>query len=1107
MSQIYNTINEQLDDSNVYVHPIITNELAINELWNSGIRQQYLNKRSKKTFKIVDGPPFATGMPHYGHYLAGSLKDTVTRYKTMSGYEVDKTAGWDTHGVPMEMFVNKKLNIKTKEDITKLGIETYCKECKDSVLSCASDWTSLMNRYGRWADFENPYTTMDFKYCEKVWEMFNILHDNNFISQGFRVSAYSTALETSLSNFESSLNYMLRNDQTLTFQVKLIDFKINGYEDYDVYISIYTTTPWTLPGNCAIAINKNLNYICKVNDNKTITISVLTKEKSEDDIVLTGELLLNIKYEPLFDFTETFFGNTPESFYKIYHGDFVESDTGTGAVHIAPMFGEEDYNLCIKNNIVKQNGENLFDYLTSCGEFIESVGKYFDNDYVPTICFQNNSKIIKYVKSNKPLSFIKSDQINHSYPHCWRTNTPLIYRALPSWMVNVSEFKDDLIELNKNTNWYPSHVGNGRFHQWLANGRDWNISRARYWGIPLPVWKQTDGSSFYIVKSVNHLETLCGLELGSLNDIHRDKIDHLEFEINGHKYKRINDVFDCWFESGSVPFFFSKDNNYEPVDFIAEGLDQTRGWFYTLLVLGYCCQKGLYGKAEPPFKNVMVNGLILAKDGKKMSKSLNNYTSPSILMDKYGADALRMYLLSSQATKAEDLKFDDNGVRDIMKNIQIPLYNTLQFLNIYYNFHKDHLSTFRELNIPNTSSIKHPLNMWILSKLTELENTIHDHYNKYQLNQVVLNIKSFVDVLNNYYIKLNRPTMKNQERDPEINDLTVESILVTASILLRISYLMAPIAPYFGEYLFQNTKVYFNEINVNESIHLTEYEYFYSLFNNTFSEEQCKVIEVTENQFKLLDYVRRMRSDINIPRSKMIKKAYYISNDFTSNYIDPVFIEEMNLPDICFASLNEMKVNPIKLVPKINIKIVSQTFKKDANKVKELINNLEDNNLIKLYNKEQLELEYQGEVFTVLPEMIDEWKYSLVNKQTLYESLLLSESDKLKDMVGPNFILILDTTYDKDMVYKNFIQNVARKFQRMRKFAGLNPWDPIKLYINTDNNLVIDICNTTDYQSLFFETTHRIINVNDSNIDYIYKYEYQCILEGIELNLNLGLAY
>ena len=377
--------------------------------------------------------------------------------------------------------------------------------------------------------------------------------------------------------------------------------------------------------------------------------------------------------------------------------------------------------------------------------------------------------------------------------------------------------------------------------------------------------------------------------------------------------------------------------------------------------------------------------------------------------------------------------------------------------------------------------------------------------------------------------------MKNQERDLEINDLTIESILVTAEILLRISYLMAPIAPYFAEYLFQNTKVYFKNISNIESIHLTEYDYFYSLFNNAFLEEQFKVIEITENQFKLLDYVRRMRSDINIPRSKMIKKAYYISNDFTSNYIDPVFIEEMNLPDICFASLNEMKVNPIKLVPKINIKIVSQIFKKDASKVKELINNLDDDKLIKLYNKETLELEYtsgslrvrapfggvttQDEVLTpelyeikaselhLQPEMIDEWKYSLVNKQTLYESLSLFESEKLKDMVGPNFILILDTTYDKDMVYKNFIQNVARRFQRMRKFAGLNPWDPIKLYINTDNQMVIDICNTTDYQSLFFETTHRIINVNDIIIDYIYKYEYQCTLEGIELNLNLGLAY
>lgn len=1097
------------------IHPIVTFELEINKFWNSNsnsnvsIKQKYLQKRSNKKFKIVDGPPFATGLPHYGHYLAGSLKDTITRLKTMWGYDVDKTAGWDVHGVPMEMHANKKLNINSIEDIKRIGIDKYCAECKESALTCASAWMTYMDRFSRWANFENPYTTMDFKYCEKVWSMFNILYDNNFISQGYRVSAYSTALETSLSNFESSLNYMTRNDQSLTFQVKLIDFKVNGYEEYDVYISVFTTTPWTLPGNCVIAINKDFNYNCKINDNNTITISLSSDDNNKLNILISGESLLNVKYEPLFDFTETFFGYMPKSFFKIYHGDFVEAGTGTGAVHIAPMFGEEDFNLCIKNNIISQNGENLYDYLTSRGEFIDSVGKYFDSEYVPTVCFQNNSKIIKYIKSNKPLCFIKSEQINHSYPHCWRTNTPLIYRALPSWMVNVSNFKEELIELNKNINWYPSHVGTGRFHQWLSNGRDWNISRSRYWGIPLPVWKQVDDNNFYIVKSAKHLEELCDLEIGSLNDIHRDKIDHLEFEINGKKYRRINDVMDCWFESGTVPFFFSAENQYETVDFIAEGLDQTRGWFYTLLVLGYCCQKGLYGKAEPPFKNVMVNGLVLAKDGKKMSKSLNNYTSPNIIVDKYGADSLRMYLLSSQATKAEDLKFDDNGVRDIMKNIQIPLYNTLQFLNIFYNVHKNHLSTFENQILPNASTIKHPLNMWILSKLTQLENTIHDNYSKYQLNQVILNIKLFIEVLNNCYIKVNRPIMKNQERDPDINDLTVESINVTALILLRISYLMAPIAPYFSEYLFQNTKKYFNfkDIN-NESIHLTEYEHFYSLYDNTFDQEQINIINYTENQFKLLDYVRRMRAENNIPQTKAIKNTYYISNDFDVNskakVIDQVFIDEMNFLNIHTLSLNEMKINPIKLIPKINIKLISQTFKKDANKVKEFINNLDEDKLDRLYNKEILDLEYK-----ILPEMIDEWKYSLINKKMLYDFLSLTESNKLIDMVGSNFVLIFDTTYDKDMIYTHFVQNVARQFQKMRKCANLNPWDPIKLYLNTDNQMVIDIFNNTKNQSLFFEITHRALNLNlnSNNDNYIYTHLYQCNLEETDLDLNLKLGY
>ena len=1000
------------------MHPIITQEVKTNEYWNTNeIRKKYLDNynKSDKVFTVYDGPPFATGLPHYGHFLAGSIKDTIIRYKSLQGYKINKIAGWDCHGVPMEMAVNKELNINSKDDvIKKVGIDNYCKKCKESVLTCADNWKTIMNRYGRWADFENPYTTMDFEFCKKVWEVFSIVNEAGLLSQGYRINAYSTGLETSLSNFESSLNYKMRSDQSLTFLVKLNTNLISS--EYDHYIAVYTTTPWTLPGNYCIAINQNDKYGYKIVDNK-IVIS------SDKDGYINGSDLIGITYEPLFDFTKEWFGNKPSGFYQIYHGDFVNKDTGTGAVHIAPLFGEDDFNLCIKNNIISSDGNNLYDYLDSVGSFIPSVGKYFDENYTNTICFQMSNKIIKYIKTKMTNNFYKSEQINHSYPHCWRTDTPLIYRAQQSWIIKVSSIKNELVELNKQINWIPDHVGSGRFNQWLENVKDWNISRSRFWGIPIPVWKEIDGNDYIIIKSVDELDT-------NLTDLHRNSIDNIIIERNGKKYKRISEVFDCWFESGCVPYYFSNEK-YIPADFIAEGLDQTRGWFYTSFVLGYICSKQLNKEALTAFKNVMVNGLILAKDGKKMSKSLNNYTDPMLIIDKYGADALRLYLLSSPAVKAEDLKFDDNGVNKQMKNILIPYYNTIKFIETYRKLHQDKLDSFKNMGFSRKLSF--PLNSWIMEKMNELETRCYQNYENYRIDSNIYMLADFVEILNNGYIKLNRPIIKNQSRMSELNEYTIESIHVVYIIMFRLAYIMAPIAPYFAEYLYQTVKPVLDN-NLEDSIHLTIIKDIYNIETNRNDIDYCN------SQFKLLDQIRKFRSNNNFAKVRPFKKIIYNNSELTS--LTDEFKEEINSLDI---EIKELDSNNIRLTPILNDKEIYNNHKKDGNQVKRIIMELDQNELLQLKNGIAIIKEFE-----IIPTYISNWNYCLIDNNIIANS---PNDVNIKQLIGADYIITIDTSYNNEMQNLVLVQNVARQFQKMRKYAGLNPWDPVVLRIKVTEKI------------------------------------------------------
>ena len=641
--------------NNQEIEKNILNLWKINETFEKSLQKT----KKYPIFTFYDGPPFATGLPHYGHILAGTIKDIICRYATMKNNYVPRRAGWDAHGLPIEYEIEKKLGIKTKSQVIDYGIGNYNKECESIVMRCADQWKYTINRIGRWIDFDNDYKTMDTNFMESVWWVFKELWKKDLVYKGFKIMPYSNACNTPLSNFEAKSNYKDIHERSVIVTFPLVN-------ENNTFFLVWTTTPWTLPSNIALCVNPNIIYV-KLFDNINNKIYILAeslinsifKNKKNYNILekMKGIELKNIKYIPIFNYFE--YLNT----FKILIDDFVLDDSGTGIVHLAPAFGEDDFRVCIENNLITKDGTNLICPIDPNGSFTSKV-----KDFEGLKVKECDKEITDYLKSIGRL--FKIINCVHSYPFCWRSDTPLIYKAVSCWFVNVEKIKDKIIENNKKINWIPGYVGEKRFHNWLKDTKDWCISRNRYWGTPLPIWVSDDMEEIVNIGSIDELSKLSGIKLTNLHRHHLDKIT-IPSKMGKGKLKRVEEVFDCWFESGSMPYaqshypFENKDlfeKNF-PADFIAEGLDQTRGWFYTLMVLS----TALFDK--PAFKNVIVNGLVLAEDGKKMSKRLKNYPDPLNIVNKYGADALRMYLIDSPVVKAESLRFKESGVRTIANTV------------------------------------------------------------------------------------------------------------------------------------------------------------------------------------------------------------------------------------------------------------------------------------------------------------------------------------------------------------------------------------------------------------------------------------------------------
>ncbi len=771
-------------------------ELKILEQWdkNEVFKKSVENRPQDRQYTFYDGPPFATGLPHYGHIVASVMKDAVPRYWTMQGRRVERVWGWDCHGLPIENIVEKELGTTSKKDIEDMGIAEFNKRCRSKVLSYVSDWEKTITRLGRWVDMEHAYRTMDNTYMESVWAVFKQLWNKDLIYQGYKPMHICPRCETTLSQQEVSEGYKDIKDISVTAKFNVINAKEKLGIDGDVFILAWTTTPWTLPGNVLLAVGKDIEYsLVKSGGENFVLASELVEanfDGKEYEVVqkLSADELVGLTYEPLFPY----FADSKNSF-RIVTAEFVTTEDGTGVVHLAPAFGTDDYEVFKKENVpfiqhVKMDGTFIDKVTDFAGMHVKPIGDHTATDV----------EIVKWLAHNGKL--FSKKKYEHSYPHCWRCDTPLINYATSSWFVNVTKVKDDALKLARDINWSPEHIKEGRFGKWLEGARDWSISRQRFWATVIPVWQSEDGETI-CVGSLAELEELSGQKVA---DLHKHIVDHVVIEKNGKKYTRVPDVLDTWFDSGSMPYAevhypFENKEKFEanfPAEFIAEGQDQTRAWFYYLHILATALFKKI------AFENVIVNGIVLAEDGKKMSKKLQNYPDPNLILEKYGADALRYYLLTSPVMAAENLNFSETGVREMYNKLINTLWNVCEF----YELFSDKKETSKKIKRENI------LDKWILSKLNILVKEVTEGMEAYKLAEASRPIVEFVTELSQWYVRRSRDRFKgNNEADKEAALVTLHEVLLT------LSKVMAPFTPFIAEILYQKIG------GALESVHLEDF--------------------------------------------------------------------------------------------------------------------------------------------------------------------------------------------------------------------------------------------------------------------------------------------
>lgn len=985
-------------------------------------RQNELSSgRPRWTF--YDGPPFATGLPHYGHLLAGTIKDCMTRWAVAKGFSVERRFGWDCHGLPIEHEIDKKLGMSGREAVEKIGIAAYNSECRSIVQRYSTEWRETIDRLGRWIDFDDDYKTMDTKFMESVWYVFKQIFDKGAVYKGYRVMPCSTVLQTPLSNFEASSNYADVQDPSVVVTFPLLS------DPEQTCLLAWTTTPYTLPSHTALAVHPDLEYVNILDEASGKNYILLEAglkflykdpKKAKYKVVkkLHGKDMLGWRYKPLYEY---FYDRFKNYGFRVLNDTYVSSDAGVGVVHQAQGFGADDYRVGMEAGVISQDRLPPVP-INDSGRFTAEVpdyeGQYFKDA---------NKAIIKDLKSRGRL--IVDNHLTHSVPLCPRSDTPLIYRAVPSWFIKVTDYIPQLLESVADTRWVPGFVKDQRFRVWLENAHDWGVSRSRFWGCPLNLFVSDDGEEVVCVGSIQELKELSKYE-GDLSDIHRDKIDHITIPSKQGRgqLRRVPDVFDCWFESGSMPYGsshypFENVDHFKagfPGDFIAEGLDQTRGWFYSLTVIGTI----LFGKS--PFRNCIVNGTVLAEDGKKMSKRLKNYPDPKLVMDRYSCDSLRLYLINSPVVRAEPLKFKEAGVKDMISQVLLPMWNS-------YRFFEDQVLLVKKTE--NVDFVWNPelekestnvMDRWILANIQSLLKFVNDELNAYRLYTVVPRLLDLLDSTTNWYIRFNRRRLKGESGVAE----TTQALNTLFEVLFTLCKGLAPFMPFLTDNIYQRLLPYIPESLQGEdprSVHFLPFPEVREELFDTVIERQVKRMQTC------IELGRVSRERRTVALKQPLKSMTIIHNDeeylADLQLLQQYICDELNVLEIVFSS-DEEKYN-VQYSVSADWPVLGRKFKKESQKLKKALPTLSSDTVREFTKTKSI---------NVNGIMLGE--DDLIVKRGLKED---EASKNLESNTDNEVLTLLDVTIDSDLAKAGIAREIMTRVQKLRKKANLVPTDDVKM--------------------------------------------------------------
>lgn len=1017
-----------------------------NDIFKKSVSQREENEE----FVFYDGPPFATGLPHFGHFIPSTIKDIIPRYQTMKGKKVERRFGWDCHGLPVENLIEKELGLNSKSEIEEYGIDNFNEKCKDSVLRYTEHWRKTITRMGRWVDFDNDYKTMNPDYMESIWWVAKSLWDKGLIYEGQYILPYCPRCSTVLSTHEIAQGYKDVNDPAVTVKFKITKSPV-AIDDSDMasgntFFLAWTTTPWTLPSNLGLCMGPDIDYV-KILDKSSGEYYILAQArlsayyKNEDDyqIIYTrkGKEFLGAKYEPLFPYFADLTTNEDGSdgAFRLFNADYVSTEDGCGIVHIAPSFGEDD------SKVMNGSGVPFVQPIDAECKFTNAVV-----DYVGRFVKDCDKDIIERLKKEGKL--VKRDQILHSYPHCWRCSSPLIYRGIGSWFVKVADHHDTLLKANSRITWQPAHIKEGRFGKWLAGSRDWAVSRNRYWGNPIPIWRcdNPDCKDTICVGSRQELADLSGTYP---EDLHKHFVDKITFackKCNG-TMRRIPEVFDCWFESGSMPYaqnhypFENKEyfESHFPANFISEGLDQTRGWFYTLTVLA----AHLFDR--PAFENCIVNGLVLANDGRKMSKSLKNYTDPVEAINMFGADALRLFLMHSAVVKADDLRYSDDGVRDVIKSFILPLWNSYSFFVQYANI--DNVTcTGHEFDkeLP-----QNPLDRWILSVAQKMVKDVTTAFDNYDLSAAIDPMLSFIDQINNWYIRRNRRRFWKSGNDSD----KMEAYGALYYALKSFCLVAAPFIPFLTETIWQNLRTSEDK----ESVHLEDYPVYLEKFRDENLEFQMASVQ------KAVSMGRSLRNQFNLKNRQPLSSVALVTRDMQEKSVlesmKDTIAEELNVKSVVF---HDQEADLVEYKAKANFKVLGKLLGSKMKSVAAEILKLEDSQIAKIVDGEEIKITVDGEEVTLNSETIIVERFEKENLKVINDGTLT---------VG------LDTMITNELKMEGFARDLVRGIQNLRKESGFEVTDRINLIVSGSSELKSSFDMFKDFISS--ETLSSSVEWND----------------------------